>query len=223
MAVAWKSTLRKKAKNFEWFIEDVEHVLKSVGENLRPEFQEYTYEDGQQRELFVLDGTILVYIRGAGYNIPVCVLLQEDHPFVAPLVYVRPTNTMVLHPSKHLDTSGKVYHPYLHNWSCESSDIASLLQIVCSTFSDFPPVFAKRTSNGNSNNRVTEPQGSASLRQTEVQGDCIICMEKKSDSVLIPCGHLGFCLRCANELKRTTTVCPVCRKNIDQVLRVYQP
>ncbi|XP_068681658.1 tumor susceptibility gene 101 protein-like [Montipora foliosa] len=223
MAVAWKSTLRKKAKNFEWFIEDVEHVLKSVGENLRPEFQEYTYEDGQQRELFVLDGTILVYIRGAGYNIPVCVLLQEDHPFVAPLVYVRPTNTMVLKPSKHLDTSGKVYHPYLHNWSCGSSDIASLLQIVCSTFSDFPPVFAKRTSNGNSNNRVAEPQGSASLPQTEVQGDCIICMEKKSDSVLIPCGHLGVCLRCANELKRTTTVCPVCRKNIDQVIRVYQP
>lgn len=54
---------------------------------------------------------------GVTYNIPVCVLLQEDHPYVPPLVYVRPTSSMAIKPSQHVDTNGRVYHPYLHQWN----------------------------------------------------------------------------------------------------------
>ena len=54
---------------------------------------------------------------GVTYNIPVCVWLQENHPYVPPLVFVRPTSTMAIKASQHVDTNGKVYHPFLHEWN----------------------------------------------------------------------------------------------------------
>ena len=56
-------------------------------------------------------------IAGVAYNIPVCVWLQESHPKVAPLVFVKPTNSMAIKQSHHVDTNGKVYLPFLHEWS----------------------------------------------------------------------------------------------------------
>ena len=54
---------------------------------------------------------------GVTYNIPVCVWLQENHPYVPPLVYVKPTSSMAIKASRHVDTNGKVYHPFLSDWS----------------------------------------------------------------------------------------------------------
>ena len=56
-------------------------------------------------------------IAGVAYNIPVCIWLQESHPKVAPLVFVKPTSSMAIKPSHHVDTNGKVYLPFLHEWS----------------------------------------------------------------------------------------------------------
>ena len=58
-----------------------------------------------------------VKFAGVTYNIPVCVLLQEGHPEVPPLVYVRPTSTMAIMESQYVDKNGRVYHPYLHEWN----------------------------------------------------------------------------------------------------------
>lgn len=57
------------------------------------------------------------FIAGATYNIPLSVLLQENHPEVPPLVYVRPTSTMAIKESEYVDKNGRVYHPYLHKWN----------------------------------------------------------------------------------------------------------
>ena len=46
-------------------------------------------------------------------------------------------------------------------------------------------------------------------------------MDNPRNSVLIPCGHLGVCMECAQELQRTTKMCPVCRKKITQVNQVF--
>ena len=64
-------------------------------------------------------------IIGVTYNIPVCVWLQENHPHVPPLVFVKPTSSMAIKPSHHVDTNGKVYLPFLHEWSyvCELCEI----------------------------------------------------------------------------------------------------
>ena len=59
----------------------------------------------------------IFFVTGLTYNIPVCVWLQENHPYVPPLVFVRPTSTMAIKASHHVDTNGKVYHPFLHEWN----------------------------------------------------------------------------------------------------------
>ena len=56
-------------------------------------------------------------IAGVTYNIPVCVWLQENYPHVPPLVFVKPTSSMAIKPTRHVDTNGKVNLPFLHEWS----------------------------------------------------------------------------------------------------------
>ncbi|KAK2565321.1 Tumor susceptibility gene 101 protein [Acropora cervicornis] len=82
--------------------------------------------------------------RGTTYNIPVCVWLQESHPYIPPLVYVKPTNNMGITVSKHVDASGKVYHPYLTEWTYPKSDLAALLQLLSCIFAEKSPVYAKQ-------------------------------------------------------------------------------
>ena len=66
--------------------------------------------------LFRLLDVNSLFFSGVTYNIPVQLWLQELHPYVSPLVFVTPTSTMAIKPSPHVDTSGKFYHPYLHEW-----------------------------------------------------------------------------------------------------------
>ena len=61
------------------------------------------------------------------------------------------------------------------------------------------------------------------FNSADTQGDCFVCMDNKSNSVLLPCGHLGVCIECANALTTSTKTCPVCRQAIVNVQRVYQP
>ncbi|RMX54412.1 hypothetical protein pdam_00013890 [Pocillopora damicornis] len=110
---------------------------------LPADLQNFTHNDGREAQLLALDGTLPVLIRGVTYNIPVCVWLQENHPYVPPLVYVKPTNTMAIKPSQFVDSNGKVYHPFLHEWTYPKSDLAALLQILCSIFAQQSPVYAK--------------------------------------------------------------------------------
>lgn len=65
---------------------------------------------------------------------------------------------------------------------------------------------------------------SANLLKVESKGsdldtDCIICYEKKIDTLLAPCGHLVVCHDCALLLKDKQ--CPICRATINQIFRAY--
>lgn len=217
-------------------VKDVEQVLKYF-HGLRPGIQEYTYENGRQTELFAMEGTIPIKIKGVTYNIPVCVLLQEGHPEVVPLVYVRPTSSMAIKVSPYVDANGKVYHPYLHKWNYKSSNINTLLQELCRIFTQNPPVYTisrgpsnsiSQQSHGNGH-QDARPSGSLcqdppaqGSKSDESKKECIICMSKEPNSVLIPCGHLGLCMACAREIQRNSKQCPVCRSVIDQVHQVYE-
>ena len=48
---------------------------------------------------------------------------------------------------------------------------------------------------------------------------CAICLSKKAEVAFINCGHMISCEECANKLKRGK--CPVCRKKILKVLKIY--
>jgi hypothetical protein len=48
---------------------------------------------------------------------------------------------------------------------------------------------------------------------------CIICLSKKTNVAFINCGHMVSCEECAEKLKNRG--CPVCRKKILKILKIY--
>lgn len=41
--------------------------------------------------------------------------------------------------------------------------------------------------------------------------NCIICFDKKQDTVIMDCGHAGLCNPCAVDLFERGENCPICR------------
>ncbi|XP_003730074.2 uncharacterized protein LOC100892111 [Strongylocentrotus purpuratus] len=56
---------------------------------------------------------------------------------------------------------------------------------------------------------------------TSNDSDCAICMDRKRDCLLCPCHHLVTCHECAKSLVNRQDSCPICRKEISEIIRVY--
>lgn len=57
---------------------------------------------------------------GNTYNIPMRVMLMEDYPASAPLIYVTPTSNMIFGKNvPYVNSRGKIYTQYLENWERE--------------------------------------------------------------------------------------------------------
>ena len=52
--------------------------------------------------------------------------------------------------------------------------------------------------------------------------ECVICMHVIKEWLCVPCGHLAMCGPCIAKVKRQTGRCPICRRRITQVVRVYR-
>jgi len=52
-------------------------------------------------------------------------------------------------------------------------------------------------------------------------GLCVICVDAPSEAVCVPCGHVAGCISCLREIENKKMGCPVCRANIDQVIKLY--
>ncbi|XP_041049839.1 E3 ubiquitin-protein ligase LRSAM1 isoform X3 [Carcharodon carcharias] len=50
------------------------------------------------------------------------------------------------------------------------------------------------------------------------QSECVVCMERESQMIFLPCGHVCCCQTCGAELH----ACPLCRKDIEQKIRMYR-
>ena len=80
--------------------------------------------------LLHLSGTIPVLFRGTTYRFPIALWVPHAYPLETPLLYVTPTEGMMVRPGQHVDPQGKVYHPYLVRWA-EHWDVSEdLLQDV---------------------------------------------------------------------------------------------
>lgn len=118
------------------------------------------FNDGSSKDLVNLSGTIPIVYKSKcfacvrfvsncihvsppdnTYNIPVCIWLMDTHPNNAPICYVQPTAEMGIRVSMHVDCNGKIYLPYLHEWTPSTSELVVLIQIMIVTFGDTPPVF----------------------------------------------------------------------------------
>jgi hypothetical protein len=63
--------------------------------------------------LLHISGTLPVLFRGTTYRFPIALWVPHAYPSEAPLVYVTPTEGMMVRPGQHVDPQGKIYHPYL--------------------------------------------------------------------------------------------------------------
>ncbi|KAF6775601.1 hypothetical protein AHF37_05449 [Paragonimus kellicotti] len=52
---------------------------------------------------------------------------------------------------------------------------------------------------------------------TSFEKTCCVCLNAVPDCALDPCGHVAMCYNCAVGL----TDCPVCRRHVQRVLRIY--
>ncbi|XP_061584806.1 E3 ubiquitin-protein ligase NEURL1-like [Cololabis saira] len=53
--------------------------------------------------------------------------------------------------------------------------------------------------------------------------ECSICYENAVDAVIYACGHMCLCYSCGLRLKRTSNACcPICRREIRDVIRTYR-
>jgi hypothetical protein len=77
---------------------------------------EVAYENGTSALLLLLTGTLPVTFRGATYGFPVAIWVPYAYPREPPIVYVTPSQDMVLRPGQHVSTDGRIYHPYLAQW-----------------------------------------------------------------------------------------------------------
>ena len=57
--------------------------------------------------------------------------------------------------------------------------------------------------------------------QEEEKKNCVVCMERPSKTVMVPCGHASFCEECAKRLQSTVGRCAICRAKIQTVMNIY--
>ncbi|KAF6819485.1 UEV domain-containing protein [Colletotrichum sojae] len=113
--------------------------------SLSPRTDVHTFDNGSSALLLHLSGTIPVIFRGTTYRFPISLWVPHCYPREAPLVYVTPTDSMVVRPGQHVDPQGQVYHPYLVGWSAfwDKSTILDFLAILRDIFAKEPPVIAR--------------------------------------------------------------------------------
>ncbi|KAK2990531.1 hypothetical protein RJ640_019811 [Escallonia rubra] len=78
---------------------------------------------------------------------------------------------------------------------------------------------AKRSGPDNEgSNAKAEPGSDGSKRDRSMPDLCVICLEQEYNSVFVPCGHMCCCTACSSHL----TNCPLCRRQIEQVVRTFR-
>jgi hypothetical protein len=68
----------------------------------------------------------------------------------------------------------------------------------------------------------TEQNSLLTVTTTRSSNDCVVCMDRAQNAVLLPCRHLCCCLSCAEQIRGTTKVCPMCRTSVTEVLQIFK-
>uniref|UniRef100_A0A8D0C7A2 UEV and lactate/malate dehyrogenase domains n=1 Tax=Salvator merianae TaxID=96440 RepID=A0A8D0C7A2_SALMN len=126
-------------------IEELKSVIK-VYPNIVFSMNTYTFKDGSQKDLLNFSGTIPVKYQGNSYNIPICLWILDSHPFTPPICFLKPTANMGISVGKHVDAKGRIYLPYLQNWSHPQSVIIGLLKEMIAKFEEELPLYSLSSS-----------------------------------------------------------------------------
>ncbi|KAF2127009.1 UEV-domain-containing protein [Dothidotthia symphoricarpi CBS 119687] len=114
--------------------------------SLSPRTEVYTYENGASALLLLLSGTLPVTFRGATYGFPVAVWVPQAYPRESPLVYVTPSQDMIVRAGQHVSGDGRIYHPYLAQWAkyWDKSTLFDFLAVLRGVFAKEPPVRSRQ-------------------------------------------------------------------------------
>ncbi|KAN0083459.1 Fungal pheromone mating factor STE2 GPCR domain containing protein [Elaphomyces granulatus] len=114
-----------------------------------PRTDVYTSENGVSMLLLHLVGTLPVSFRGTVYRFPLNIWVPNTYPREPPIVYVTPTQDMVVRVGQHVTLEGRVYHHYLAHWveAWDRSSVVDLLSILREVFAKEPPVKYKQSQN----------------------------------------------------------------------------
>ncbi|XP_053940048.1 E3 ubiquitin-protein ligase LRSAM1 isoform X2 [Cuculus canorus] len=55
------------------------------------------------------------------------------------------------------------------------------------------------------------------LQWDEKKSECVVCMERETQMIFLPCGHVCCCQTCCERLH----TCPLCRKDVTQRIRIF--
>ncbi|KAJ4232163.1 Suppressor protein stp22 of temperature-sensitive alpha-factor receptor and arginine permease [Fusarium solani] len=113
---------------------------------LSPRTDVHTFSHGANALLLHLSGTLPVNFRGTTYRFPVSIWVPHAYPREPPMIYVVPTETMMIRPGQHVDPQGLVYHPYLVGWAefWDKSNLQDFLAILTDIFAKEPPVISRQ-------------------------------------------------------------------------------
>lgn len=112
-----------------------------VFSDIRVLFGEQNFPDGTTKQILSLSGTVPVVFQDSMDNIPLLISLMEQHPYQAPIVFVKPASNMVVNEKcAYVDQMGLVQTPYLTGWKHPNSDLVGLLQDLIVKFGKMPPL-----------------------------------------------------------------------------------
>uniref|UniRef100_A0A8C8SMW8 UEV domain-containing protein n=2 Tax=Pelusios castaneus TaxID=367368 RepID=A0A8C8SMW8_9SAUR len=144
-----EETLRKQLAKYKFrdlTIEELKNVVK-IYPNFRFSMDTYTFKDGSLKDLLNFSGTIPVKYQGNSYNIPIHLWILDSHPFAPPICLLKPTVNMGISVGKHVDAHGRIYLPYLQNWSHPKSIIIGLIKEMIEKFEEELPLYSLSPSN----------------------------------------------------------------------------
>jgi hypothetical protein len=49
---------------------------------------------------------------------------------------------------------------------------------------------------------------------------CVICLSNDRDTTVLPCRHMCMCHDCAQELRKQSSKCPICRNHVESLLHI---
>ncbi|NXO41951.1 UEVLD enzyme, partial [Locustella ochotensis] len=125
-------------------IEELKNVSKTYP-NFTFSMNTYTFKDGSQKDLLNFSGTVPVKY-GNSYNIPICLWILDSHPFAPPICFLKPTANMGIAVGKHVDARGRIYLPYLQNWSHPKSTLTGLIKEMIAKFEEELPLYSLSSS-----------------------------------------------------------------------------
>lgn len=50
--------------------------------------------------------------------------------------------------------------------------------------------------------------------------ECIICLCEPRNTTVLPCRHMCLCSECAEELRKSSSTCPICRTCVEALLQI---